>query len=75
MTAIDVTCEITAVVWKVEKSIGETVEEGDIIMVLESMKMEIPVEAPATGRITELLASDGESVSEGDVLARIEANT
>jgi acetyl-CoA carboxylase biotin carboxyl carrier protein len=73
MTVIDVTCEMTAVVWKLEKSVGQTVSEGDIVMVLESMKMEIPVEAPSSGRITEMLAAEGDSVSEGDVLMRIEA--
>jgi acetyl-CoA carboxylase biotin carboxyl carrier protein len=73
MTVIDVTCEMTAVVWKLEKSVGQTVSEGDIVMVLESMKMEIPVEAPSSGMITEMLAAEGDSVSEGDVLMRIEA--
>lgn len=72
MTVIDVMCEMTAVVWKLEKSAGQTVSEGDIVMVLESMKMEIPVEAPSSGRITEMLAAEGDSVSEGEVLLRIE---
>lgn len=75
MTAIDVTCEISAVVWKLEKQPGETVAEGDVVMVLESMKMEIPVEAPVTGTVTEVLAGEGESVSEGDVLLRIEVDS
>ncbi|MBX9453318.1 MAG: acetyl-CoA carboxylase biotin carboxyl carrier protein subunit [Mesorhizobium sp.] len=75
MTVIDVMCEMTAVVWKLETSAGQTVAEGDIVMVLESMKMEIPIEAPSSGRITEMLAAEGDSVSEGDVLLRIEVGT
>ena len=47
--ATEVLSEVTGTVWKVEMSVGDTVEEGDVIMILESMKMEIPIEAPESG--------------------------
>jgi biotin carboxyl carrier protein len=55
-------------VWKVEVSEGERVEQDQLLVVLESMKMEIPVEAPGPGRVESILVSDGQSVEEGDVL-------
>jgi len=63
--------EIVAHVWKVLVANGQTVDEGQTLAVLESMKMEIPVCAGASGRIIELLADEGQIVQEGDVLVRI----
>ncbi len=71
--ATSVEAQITGSVWKIEKAVGDTVAEGDVIMILESMKMEIPVEAPVGGRISEIRVSEGQSVDEGVVLAVIEA--
>lgn len=70
---MDVKSEIAGKVWKIVTTVGDTVEEEDEIMILESMKMEIPVGAPGGGRITEILVEEAESVQEGQVVARIEA--
>jgi acetyl-CoA carboxylase biotin carboxyl carrier protein len=67
-----VEAQITGSVWKIEKSVGDTVSEGDVIMILESMKMEIPVEAPLGGRLSEIRVSEGQSIDEGAVLAVID---
>jgi acetyl-CoA carboxylase biotin carboxyl carrier protein len=69
--ATEVTAHITGTVWKVEANLGDSVQEGDTIVILESMKMEIPVEAPTSGKITEIRAAEGAAVNEGDVLAVI----
>ena len=63
---------VVGTVWKIETAIGETVADGDVIIILESMKMEIPVEAPCAGRIAEIRGREGENVEEGAVLAVIE---
>lgn len=60
---------MVANVWKVSVAVGDSVSEGDTIVILESMKTEIPVEAPHDGTVTEVLVSEGGSVSEGDVIA------
>lgn len=67
--AIEVTAHITGTVWKIEKAQGDTVAEGDVIVILESMKMEMPVESPASGTIQEIRCQEGDAVQEGDVLA------
>jgi acetyl-CoA carboxylase biotin carboxyl carrier protein len=63
---------ITGTVWKVEVAVGDTIEEGDTVVVLESMKMEMPVEAEDEGTVKEVLVSEGQSVSEGDPLVVLE---
>ncbi len=68
----EVVAEMVANVWKVLVAVGDSVEEGDTICILESMKMEIPVEATATGTVGELNVSEGSVVQEGDVIATIE---
>ncbi len=60
---------VTGVVWKVEKQPGERVASGDVIMILESMKMEIPIEATEDGTVQSLAVSEGDSVTEGQVVA------
>ena len=67
--AIEVAAHITGTVWKIEKQVGETVASGDILVILESMKMEMPVEASDEGRVLEWRCSEGQAVNEGDVLA------
>jgi acetyl-CoA carboxylase biotin carboxyl carrier protein len=52
--------------------VGDTVEEGDTVVILESMKMEMPVEAEDEGRVAEILCQEGQSVSEGDALVVLE---
>ncbi len=70
--ATEVKAPITGNLWKIVKAVGDTVEEYDTVMILESMKMEIPVESPCSGKIAEIKAAEGASIMEGDVLAVIE---
>jgi acetyl-CoA carboxylase biotin carboxyl carrier protein len=64
----DVEAHITGTVWKIEVEVGDNVEEGDTVVILESMKMEMPVEAEDPGVVKEIRCAEGESVSEGDTL-------
>ena len=73
MATTEITSEVIGTVWKIEKAVGDSVAEGEIIMILESMKMEIPVEAPAAGTIAELKVATEESVEEDQVLCLIES--
>jgi len=68
----EVEAQIAGNVWKIEKSVGETVAEEEVILVIESMKMEIPVEAPRAGLIREIRVAEGDSIEEGAVLVVIE---
>ncbi|MEZ5558858.1 MAG: biotin/lipoyl-binding carrier protein [Pseudomonadales bacterium] len=65
---IEVESEVQGNVWKVEVAEGQQVAAGDVLIILESMKMEIPVEAPAAGRVVELRVAPEDAVDEGDVL-------
>ena len=65
---IDVPAHITGTVWKIEKKAGEAVSAGDILVILESMKMEMPVEAPEDGTVAEIRCKETQAVNEGDVL-------
>jgi acetyl-CoA carboxylase biotin carboxyl carrier protein len=67
-----VDAHITGTVWKIEVEVGDEVEEGDIVAILESMKMEMPVEAETGGTVAEILCEEGQAVNEGDPLARLE---
>lgn len=66
-----VEAEMVANVWRVVVAPGDTVAEGDTLVILESMKMEIPVEAPCAGTVTELAVAEGGVVQEGDLIAVI----
>jgi acetyl-CoA carboxylase biotin carboxyl carrier protein len=68
---MQVEAQITGNVWKIEKAVGDAVAEGETILILESMKMEIPVEAPCAGRIAEIRVAEGQSIEEGAILAVI----
>jgi len=68
----DVLAHITGTVWKIEVDVGDTVQEGDTVVILESMKMEMPVEAEDPGTVKEILCEEGQSVSEGDSLVVLE---
>ncbi|HEY1520112.1 MAG TPA: biotin/lipoyl-binding carrier protein [Solirubrobacteraceae bacterium] len=68
----DVEAHITGTVWKVEVAVGDSVEEGDTVVILESMKMEMPVEAEDPGVVKEIRCEEGQSVSEGDTLVVLE---
>jgi acetyl-CoA carboxylase biotin carboxyl carrier protein len=69
---VDVVAEIAANVWQVPVEVGQRVATGDTIAILESMKMEIPVEAPVGGTVTELRVAPDDQVNEGDVIAVID---
>lgn len=68
----EVCAEMVANVWKVVATEGEQVGDGDTLVILESMKMEIPVIAEDTGTLTQLKVAEGDVVQEGDVLAVIQ---
>ena len=70
---IDVCAHITGTVWKVEVEVGDRVEPEQVLVILESMKMEMPVEAPEAGTVSAILVNPGASVEEGDVLLTLEA--
>jgi len=69
---IEVEAQIAGSIWKLERAVGDAVAEEDVLLVVESMKMEIPVEAPCAGRVREIRVDEGESIEEGDVLVVIE---
>jgi acetyl-CoA carboxylase biotin carboxyl carrier protein len=70
--ATDVEAQIAGSLWKIERAVGDTIQEEEVIMIIESMKMEIPVEAPCDGTIAQICVSEGDSIEEGTVLAVIE---
>ena len=72
MAKKEIRSEITGSVWKILKGPGDTVEEDDSLMILESMKMEIPVLAEAKGKVVEIRVKEGDAVAEGQALAVLE---
>ncbi len=68
----DVEAHITGTVWKIECKVGDTIEEGDTVVILESMKMEMPVEAEEPGTVAEILCAQGDAVTEGQPLVRLD---
>lgn len=68
----EVAAQITGTVWRIEKKPGENVLAGDVLLILESMKMELPVEAPVAGRLKELRCREAQPVAEGEVVAILE---
>ena len=69
-----VTAEVTGSVWKLQARVGDVMEEEDTILIIESMKMEIPVEAPCRGRLNSLEVSEGDQVREGQLLATMDTD-
>ena len=70
--AQEVEAPITGKIWKIEKQPGDAVATDDVILIIESMKMEIPVESPCAGVLREILVEEGQTVEEFDVLAVID---
>ncbi len=64
----EVEAHITGTVWKIEVAVGDEIDEGDTVLILESMKMEMPVEAEDAGTVQEILCEEGQAVNEGDTL-------
>ena len=69
MNAIKIRTEVAGTVWKIVAAKGASVAAGDTILIMESMKMEIPIEAPRAGTLTELLVAEGDVLKEDDVVA------
>ncbi len=68
----EVVAQMVGKVWKIVVNEGDCVEEGDPIIILESMKMEIPIEAEVSGKVTKINVAFDQTVNEGDVVAEIE---
>jgi acetyl-CoA carboxylase biotin carboxyl carrier protein len=64
----NVEATITGTVWKIEVAVGDAITEGDVVVILESMKMEMPIESEDDGTVAEIRVAEGQSVQEGDVL-------
>jgi acetyl-CoA carboxylase biotin carboxyl carrier protein len=67
--AEEIKAHITGVVFQITSKVGDSLAEGDPVIVLESMKMEIPVEAPRAGKVKEIKVAEGQTVQEGDTVA------
>ena len=72
MSTTDVKSEITGKVWKIEAKVGDVLEEDDPILILESMKMEIPIGAPVDGKLLEIIVNEEDPIAEGQVVAVME---
>lgn len=70
--AAEVCAHITGTVWKIEAQQGQQVNEGDTLIILESMKMEMPIEAPMSGRVVEIRIQEGQPVAEGAIVVIME---
>lgn len=68
----DIKAHITGTIWKIPVKVGEEIEEGDTLVIIESMKMEMPIEADDDGKVIEIKAAEGQAVNEGDVLLVVE---
>jgi acetyl-CoA carboxylase biotin carboxyl carrier protein len=68
----EIEAHITGTVWKIEVAVGDKVSDGDTVVILESMKMEMPVEVEDDGTVAEIKCEEGQSVQEGDVLVVLE---
>jgi acetyl-CoA carboxylase biotin carboxyl carrier protein len=70
--ATDVVAHITGTVWEIRVNVGDAVAEEQVLVVLESMKMEMPVESPTAGRVSGIQVEKGQAVEEGEVLLTLE---
>jgi acetyl-CoA carboxylase biotin carboxyl carrier protein len=68
----EVKAELVGNLWKIVAEVGQQVEEDDTLMILESMKMEIPITTPVSGTVREILVTEGEVVQEGQTVAIVE---
>jgi acetyl-CoA carboxylase biotin carboxyl carrier protein len=72
MAKVDVHSEISGAVWKIIAKVGDRLVEDDVIMILESMKMEIPLTAPEDGVLVAIVVDEGSTIAEGQVAAVLE---
>jgi acetyl-CoA carboxylase biotin carboxyl carrier protein len=70
--AVQVAAHITGTVWKIEVKVGDAVANEQTLVILESMKMEMPVESPNAGRVSRIAVSEGQAVEEGDLLVELD---
>ena len=70
--ATEIKAHITGTIWKIPVEVGEEIEEGDTLVIIESMKMEMPIEADDDGKVIEIVAKEGQPVNEGDVILIVE---
>lgn len=75
MASMELRAPTTGVIWQTPKAAGESVRADEVVVIIESMKMEIPVVAPCAGRVTEVLVEAGQLVEESQVVARMEVET
>jgi acetyl-CoA carboxylase biotin carboxyl carrier protein len=68
----EVKAELVGNLWKIVVEVGQTVEEDDTLMILESMKMEIPITTPISGTVSQILVAEGEVVQEGQTVAIVD---
>ena len=68
----EVKAELVGNLWKIVVQVGQTVEEDDTLMILESMKMEIPITTPTSGTVKQILVTEGEVVQEGQTVAVVD---
>jgi acetyl-CoA carboxylase biotin carboxyl carrier protein len=68
----EVKAELVGNLWKIVVEVGQTVDEDDTLMILESMKMEIPITSPTAGTVTQILVAEGEVVQEGQTVAIVD---
>ncbi len=69
---MDIKSEIAGSVWKIIATTGSPIGDGDVIVILESMKMEIPVTAPCAGTLSALLVAEGDMIAEDQIIARMD---
>lgn len=74
MPELLVESEVAGTVWKIETDVGSSVSEGDTLVILESMKMEIPVESPESGKVLEIRVQAEQPVEEGDIIAVLDVS-
>jgi acetyl-CoA carboxylase biotin carboxyl carrier protein len=72
MSSTNIEAVVTGKVWKIEVQPGARVQADDVVMILESMKMEIPIQAPAAGTISAILVQEGDAVEEGQAIATLD---
>jgi acetyl-CoA carboxylase biotin carboxyl carrier protein len=72
MANVKVQSEISGSVWKIEVAVGDAVQEDDTLVLLESMKMEIPVTAPRQGKVASIDVKEGQAVAEGQLIATLD---
>jgi acetyl-CoA carboxylase biotin carboxyl carrier protein len=74
VSKVEVASDVTGNVWKIETKVGDHVNEEDVLMIMESMKMEIPIEAECAGIVTEILVKEEDAVEEDQIVAIIESD-